>query len=463
MRAAPRPLVLALVLAALGCGASPSADPAPDALAATPTPGPGPGVDAPTPPDPGPALDPLPAAPRGAYPLRGLDPEGPSDDLDAAAHVFDGADVFAFGETVHTSEGYAQGRLRLVRYLVEKQGVRAVAFESPWGAAEATGRFVERREGSLVQALRGLTFRAWTSKGTADLLTFLAGWNASHAQDPVRVFGFDIQDPSHDGATVRALFAKAAPAEAARARALDACVGARFDEMREASTDPVDGPILRLEAQLPTPRHEACLSAVADVRAYLAANEAALLARATREELELARFAARALAANDDQYFYFTTDKRRSYEARDEGMADGFQVLHALRAPGKRAAIVAHNSHIMQRRGEATTRRDDWRSMGTWLGERLGARYAPVGLVAHRVEYDWDGTAVTKERPRDGERHVERTLVELGHPVLFLDLAANDVLEPGATYDLSHTELGVPARHYRALLFLEHSPPFVDP
>lgn len=459
---ASRPLLLAPLLgAAIACGA---ASPAADDGAGTPTPAPpaAPAPPASAAPD-APDAAAGPSAPRGIYPLHGLDPDGPRDDLDAAAHVLDGAEVLAFGETVHTSEGYARARLRLIRYLVESGGVRAVAFEGPWGAAEATRGFVERQEGSLTDALRGLTFRAWTSKASADLLTFLAGWNRAHAGDPVRLFGFDVQDPSHDGAFVRAFFAKAAPGEAARARALDACLGARFDDLGAALRDPEDGPLLRLEGQLPEPRHTACLGAAADVGAYLAANEAALLRAASREELALAAFAARAIAGNDGMYFHFLTDPRRSYEARDEGMADGFSTLHALRAPGKRAAIVAHNSHIMARRGEIVSRRDGWRSMGTWLGERLGDRYAPVGLVAHRVEYDWDGSGVTKERPRDGELDVERPFAELGYPQLLVDLRQNDVLTPGTSYDLSATERGVPARHYRALVFLEHSPPFVDP
>lgn len=409
------------------------------------------------------APSPLPSAPLGVYPLRGLDPMLPDDDLDAATRILDGADIIAFGETVHASEGYAEARVRAIRYLVEKKGVRAIAFESPWGAAETTRAFVERCEGTIAAARYGLTFRAWMSRATSGLLEWLCAYNEAHTDDRVTVFGFDVQDPSFDGRYVRTFFAKTAPAQAALAVALDACVGAKFDTTDAALADPVEGPILRMEQPVPPARHTACLDAASAASAYMTANAAALEASSSHEETELARFAVRAIKGNEGIYFHGWNDLRKSFESRDEGMADGFVVLRALRAPGKRVAIVAHNEHIMRKRDVLVTDGYDWKSMGSFLAERLGEKYAPVGLFAYRVRINWDGSKVEDLPLRNGTNDLERPPHELGISPLVVDLADNALYERKKAYAITEVERGVPLDHFRALLFLEESPPFADP
>jgi hypothetical protein len=101
--------------------------------------------------------------------------------------------------------------------------------------------------------------------------------------------------------------------------------------------------------------------------------------------------------------------------------------------------------------------------MGSYLHERLGEKYAPVGLFAHRVDINWNGAGVQEFPPRDGDDDLEKQLNELGIPALVLDLADNAVLTPGREYALSDSTRGVPSRHYRAIVFLEHSPPYAEP
>lgn len=431
---------------------------------ATNDPAPGPATTAPpveTPPTDPPATTPPP--PRGVYPLGGSDLSLAPSELTAPIRVLDGADILAFGETVHTSEGYAQARVRFVRELVERHGVRAVAFESPWGPAETTRAFVERCEGTLSAARTGLTFRAWTSKATSTLLEWLCDYNRTHAGDRVTVFGFDVQNPSYDGSYLRRFFAKAAPAESARATALDACLGAKHDTMVAAAGDPNEGPLMRLEKQLPQERHDDCVAATADVRAWIVSNDAALVSASSREEVELAKFATRSLAANSGEFFFFKTNQRKSYEWRDEGMADGFDVMRSLRAPGKRVAIIAHNEHIMRKRDVVVSRSYQWKSMGSFLGERHGDKYAPVGLFAQKVSINWDGSGVEEMPVRDLDGDLEKSLHALGLPAFFLDLADNAVLEKAKSYALTDNVEGVPLDHYRALVFLEASPPYVNP
>lgn len=403
------------------------------------------------------------ALPAGVHALSGLAPTLPSDDIEAALEPLGRPDVIALGETVHTSEGYAEARVRILRHLIEHQGIRAVGFESSWRSAEVTRAYVERGEGTLAAARFGLTFRAWQSRATSDFLAWLSQYNREHPTAKVTVFGFDMQDPAGNASYLRAFLSKAAPTQRERAKPLDACLGARFESMIDAAHDPVDGPLLRIETPMPPARHQDCLTGVEQIRQYLTAHASELGASSSEEELRLAQFAAQTLSASDREHFYATTDLRKSFEARDETMADGVALMRDLRAKGERIALVAHNEHVMRARDFLVTQQYDWKSMGSWLAGRWGDKYAPIGLFARQVAFDWDGSGVTELPPRDGAHDVERPLHALGRPYLFVDLARTDVFAPGQSYTFSDMTTGVPATHFRALVFLERSEPFAAP
>lgn len=446
---------LSITCLALACGSSDS----------TPETAVGPSITPARPAPPAPSPSPSqPVLPNGVYAVDGLDTELPVGDLDRAFASFGNPDVIAFGETVHTSEGYAQARGRMLRYLVEHRGVRAIGFEAPWRDVDVARAYVERGVGTLNDAIVGLSFRAWMSRGTVTFIEWLRTYNQAHPSDMAAVFGFDVQDPSSSAAYVRAVFAKALPSENALVHTLDICIGARFDKLYDAFNDPVDGAILKLEANETSDRYAACIQATENVRTFMNANEASIVAASSSEEFELARFGVRSLAANEGEYFYFN-QPRESYEARDLGMADGVDVMRAVHAPGKRVALVAHNDHIMRARDELVINAGDyeWKSMGSWLGERLGDAYAPVGLFARRVEYNWDGSGVAELPLRDGPNDIERPLHDLGVPYLFVNLADNAVYDPSKSYAITEAETGKPARHFRGIFFLEHSPPFQAP
>ena len=412
-----------------------------------------------------PAVDAEPesALPRGVYALSGLDPTLPVSDLDDALASLGAPDVYALGETVHTSEGYAEARVRVLRYLIEHKGVRAVGFEGHWRNAEPTRAYVERCEGTLAAARAGLTFRAWMSRATSDFLRWLCEYNQAHADDKVTVFGFDVQNSAQDAGYLRSFITEAAPSEAARTKALDVCLGARFEGLNDAMLDPADGPILKLEAPLSEERHTACAEATAALGTFLSTNEASLVAATSRERFELARFAVRSIAAFDGEYFYMWSDQKKSFESRDEAMAEGGALMRTLRARGKPVALVAHNDHILRARDELDTRNYDWKSMGSWLAERWGDAYAPIGLFARNVAIDWDGSGATDLPPRKGKDDLERPLHELGVPYLFVNLADTAAYVPEKKYSLSEASTGIPARHYRALIYLESSAAFRDP
>jgi len=74
--------------------------------------------------------------PRGIFKLEGIEPSLEHDDLRPLGKLLGKAEVVGLGEAVHTTAGFSLPKLRLFRYLVEEEGLRAFGFESPWIDAE---------------------------------------------------------------------------------------------------------------------------------------------------------------------------------------------------------------------------------------------------------------------------------------------------------------------------------------
>lgn len=388
-------------------------------------------------------------------------------DLTPLSPLVADATVVALGETVHTSGGYSAMRARVLRYLVETHGYRALAFEGPWGAAEGTRRYVEDGEGTLASAMEGLTFLAWRNDVTGELIAWLRGWNEAHPDDKVRFFGFDVQGPWDDGARLRRFLSDAAVNQTALGEGIRRCLGAKHDSAVASAQDSEEQQYLGLKVAMPEADRTACFAALNAVEAYLTAHATQLsgLPSVAGEPgptaLALARIAAIALRANEEQFFHALRDPVASSDGRDRGMAEVFTRLRALRAPGKRTAFWAHNRHILTRGTELRPALGDsaWDAMGSILGRELGSGYLAVALVAHQVALNWDGTRETTQEPRDGANDVEKPLADLARSPLLVDLAENDVFPAGAKYELGYYGgTGVPRDHYRALLFLERSP-----
>ena len=53
----------------------------------------------------------------GIYRLAGLDPELPSDDLDALWALIEQGDFYGLGESIHSSGGFYAAKERIIRYL----------------------------------------------------------------------------------------------------------------------------------------------------------------------------------------------------------------------------------------------------------------------------------------------------------------------------------------------------------
>src|SRR5690349_3742906 len=80
-------------------------------------------------PDLAPAPDLAPLLPDGVHALAGIDETLPDDDLAPLDAILGDARNVGLGESVHTTGGYTQAKLRVIKYLVEKKGFRALGWE----------------------------------------------------------------------------------------------------------------------------------------------------------------------------------------------------------------------------------------------------------------------------------------------------------------------------------------------
>lgn len=391
---------------------------------------------------------------------RTLDPA----DLASLDALVADADIVGLGESIHTSGGYYQMKVRVIEHLVRDLGFRVVAFESPTAGAEVVDAYVQSCAGDpdvVVQSLHTI----WWDRSVAELAEFLCEFNRSHASDPVHFMGFDNRQPWVDEPALRAWLLASVPSEAvALADGLSTCFGVGYTDESAFFMDPEVFAIFSNESMVPEDDHAACANGSMALRAFLDARRAELVAASSEEQLELMRLALVRIESFDTQAYHFFGRGQRTLgqTARDAAMADVLLSLRRLRYPAARVALWAHNYHVTRNSDtiEGTTPYRGGVNLGTLLDRTPGLRYVAIGLSAYDVGYDWlMGSGSYRQDSADS---IERLLHDTGHPYLFVSFAEASVgggtlLEPDGLFLVSDEGM-IPREHYDGLLFLDVSP-----
>ncbi len=378
---------------------------------------------------------------HGIHTFDGIYAVLPTDDLAPVAAVIGDAPIVALGESIHTSGGFYRLKYRIFRYLVEEQGFRAFAIESPWEYAEPAAAYVETCEGSPEEAIAGL-FGVWQSESMRDLVKWMCVWNHRHPDDPVHFFGFDEQQPELD-----------APALKQHLRRF----GLKDDDPRVQGIDRcTQSPRIPSESDFTE-----CVRRLNQLWNYFDRREAHIVRRTSAEELEWARIRLVGLRAWQMRY-YQGRNIGGAYRARDEAMAYIFLAIRNLRFPGIKTVIWAHNYHIEKKRNETR----GCSTMGTFLADALGDDYVSLALIASDVEIDWGRMScgpVEHDAPPEGS--VEDRFSEFDQPYLFVDLDFPGTRSPFLSSDLSYWMLWLGHSRVReqwdGLFYLAHSPAMV--
>lgn len=382
----------------------------------------------------------------GIYRLHGTHPELPQDDLEPLRQIIGTAAIVGLGESIHTSGGYYEMKHRVFRFLAEKMGFRAFAFESPWEDADQVAEYVATCAGSPEEALRGL-FGVWQSAETRDLVRWMCDWNREHPkpQDKLVFFGFDVQQPDQDGPALFA-FLERIGVSAGDPRAVDI---QRCDGVGAGTVWP---------DRIADAVHQQCLRGLAAVERLFDEEAERIAAETSATDLAYARLRLVGLQSWQGQAYYRgLRDFDRSNISRDSGMAYAFRVLRELRHPNLKTAVWAHNYHLAK---DADSSSWGINTMGFHLREMFGSSYVVLALVANVAEIDWTGLGCGDIGRLRTDRTVEKLLHDLGHETLLVDLdfpgGKPPLLAPDTTYRMSEAGM-TPAEQFDGAFFLERS------
>jgi erythromycin esterase-like protein len=374
----------------------------------------------------------------GIWRLQGIDPALGTADLEPLRLLIGDASVVGLGESFHTSGGFYVMKHRVFRFLVEQMGFRAFAMESGWTGAELAARYVQTCEGTPEEAIRQ-HINVWQGREYADLIQWMCEWNRHHPGDEITFFGFDIQEPWHDGRGLANFLQR-----------IDIVVPHPWVtgiESCEAVTPP-----WHPFGQIPLERHERCIRTLAEIEAHFQTHREDIQRRTSEQDLAMATLRLVGLRAWESSVFLIAHDFPAGYSARDEGMAYAFLTLKAQRAPHARTVIWAANSHVAR-----TPLPDGSRPMGSLLADALGRDYVSFALTAYETEIDFPGFGcgpVTR-RPES----VEERLHGLREKALLVDLAFPGTRKPylpRRPYNMGIDRVE-PHRSYTGLIYLERS------
>ena len=337
---------------------------------------------------------------------------------------FPPARVFLIGEASHGTHDFYHFRTCITKYLIERQGLTAVAIEGDWPDAYRVNRFV-RGEGPDQDANAALSgferFPSWMWRNT-EVLSFvrwLRDWNDKHPDRKVGFYGLDLYSLTTSVHAVIAYLDKVDPNAAERARARYACFD-HFAGDTHAYGYAVSAGIV-----------ESCEDAVVKqlIEMQRRAREYANRdGRVAQEEFFFAEQNAR-LARNAEQYYRaMFRGRHSSWNIRDTHMADTFDSLMTFLSrdgSNPKIAVWAHNSHLGDARATEMGERGEI-NVGQLLRERYGKDTLSIGFTTYEgtvtASSDWNALAERKlVRPGlDGSIEFLMHSVDLPQFVLFL-------------------------------------------
>src|SRR5829696_7836407 len=127
---------------------------------------------------------------RNARPLATFDPAAPLDDLAPLGPRVRGAAVVGVGGTTGGAHELSALTHRILRYLVEHHGIRALAIEDDWRIGRALDDHVRTGAGDPRAVLAG-AWPPWRTEEVVDVVHWTRTRNEAHPDDPVRIVGLD--------------------------------------------------------------------------------------------------------------------------------------------------------------------------------------------------------------------------------------------------------------------------------
>ena len=291
-------------------------------------------------------------------PFRALDP------------VVRDARIIGVGESVHEIHQFLELRFGLLRDLVERQRVTAVALESGLPEGMDLDAYVTGRSDSI-DFTTAIDYGFGRFEEVRQAFRWLREWNLGRGRRrPVRVYGVDL--PGSAGSFVPALdrLAVVIGSNAPEARAV-------IDELRPLATRVVGG-YWRPSAA----RYDSLSVSEKDSIRTGARRLVAAVGRARIEDGERAAWATRLAAVVAQAEQFLRVGALDSTNPRDSAMVDNTRWVLERVAPGDKLLLWAHNAHVQRAPIEGPpVPRGRTRNMGSMLSRLLGREYVAIGTA----------------------------------------------------------------------------------
>jgi erythromycin esterase len=302
---------------------------------------------------------------RSSIEFETTDPTADSADLAPLGDALADARVIGLGEATHGTREFFQAKHRIVRYLVEQQGLRLVAMEANLPETMALDNYVVHGEGDALEALAGTHFWIWRTEAVLALVEWLREFNAERPlKDRVRFYGIDAQ---YTTGAVEHLDEFLASADPDLQEELQADLAATNDEGKitdQYMSDHDPEATERLLDRLGT--------------AFEERREAFVTATSKRETMMARRCLRVVEQVRQRRIARETEGIQASMVVRDEAMAENLSWVLEYEA-ADRTVLWAHDSHIC-RTVNVGALVEPAPSLGNYLAERYGDDYFALGF-----------------------------------------------------------------------------------
>ena len=172
---------------------------------------------------------------RNAIPIEGVDPGVSDADLQPLRQLFGESRVIALGEATHGTAEFITLKHRLIRYLVENHGVRLLLIEGLWPEFLRVNAYLINGTGDPSVLIRHENYWFHATTEMLDLLLWIRSWNINHAEDPIRIAGFDMYLPESSIGDVIAFLQVTDPSAAPAAEGRYDCFSSNIYNYSERS------------------------------------------------------------------------------------------------------------------------------------------------------------------------------------------------------------------------------------
>lgn len=278
----------------------------------------------------------------------------PLDDLKQAR-------VVGLGEATHGTREFFEMKHRIFKYLVEKHGFKAFAFECDYGESIFFDRYINGGPGDIDELMRTrMHFWTWRTIEVRELLEWMRSFNTGKAEaEKIHYIGVDCQFKTYQGLLLRQYLGSVSSAYLSEVNPLlselEGLEDSQYKTMEEAVFNNYKQ---RLD----------------DLYRTLSAKEKEFVPLSSKFEFELARQLAKSLSqVHDYKYSY---NKFNDYSKRDSYMAQNTLWVLDLLGGSARIALWAHNGHV----ADDPALFSGSGSQGSHLREALGDQYKIIGF-----------------------------------------------------------------------------------